>query len=84
MEDEVEGVEGIDPGEPVKSANAVVQEKIDEIKRRLREAEVDVKTEKKSTISKRSSKESTTYLPRLMKQSKLRRVHGNNLVTLSE
>ena len=43
FEDElVEGVDGIDPGESVESSNAVVQEKIDEIKERLRDVEVDV------------------------------------------
>ena len=34
-------------------------------------------------ISRRPSREPTTYLPRLMKQSKLRRVHGDNLATAS-
>ena len=77
-------MEGINPGEPLESANTVVQENIDEIKGRLRDVEVDVKTGKEySTISKRPSKELTTCLPRLMKQSKLRRVHGDNLATAS-
>ena len=82
FEEEGEGVEGINPGEPLESANAVVQEKIDEIKGRLRDVEVDVKTGKEySTISERPSKELITCLPRLMKQSKLQRVHGDNLAT---
>ena len=44
----VEDVEGIDPGESVESSNAVVQEKIDETKERLREVEVDVKNRERT------------------------------------
>ena len=55
FEDGVEGVEAIDPGEPVESANAVVQEKIDEIKRQLREVEVDVKNRERTFNNPKTS-----------------------------
>ena len=49
FEDElVEGEDDVDPSEPVESANAVVQDKIDEIKERLREVEVDVENRERT------------------------------------
>ena len=55
FKDEGEGVGGIDPGKPVESANAVVQEKIDEIKRQLREVEVDVKNRERTFNNPKTS-----------------------------